>query len=283
MTAPITKAPALVPDYSNLSPHPLSEIFPPMEVEGLARLAADIKATRLKEPIWLHEGKILDGNNRYRACLKLYYPFKDTDFRQFDPATQGDPLAFVVSANLHRRHLNESQRAAIAARLVTSKLGSNRYNMPSVTNEQAAKLLGVSEATVKIAKAVVDKAAPEIMEKVQKGEVRLGAVSQIIKKPKEEQVAELSRIKAEAEAEKKRKAGAAAAAKASQTGKGKSPTEAEKRQAALDAFSAQWSNLDDPQRRAFVMNHEVELAELLSNIRDARTFTGGGMVETVGS
>jgi ParB-like chromosome segregation protein Spo0J len=57
------------------SPHPLSEIFPRMNAEELDRLAEDIKANGLKEAIWLFEDKILDGNNRYGAGLKIAYRF----------------------------------------------------------------------------------------------------------------------------------------------------------------------------------------------------------------
>jgi hypothetical protein len=153
-----------------LTAHPLSEIFPRMGEAELGALAEDIKANGLKEAIWLFEDKILDGNNRYSAGLKIGYRFKETDFRRFDPKVHGDPLTFVVSANLHRRHLNESQRATIAANVVTTRLGFNQYNKTSVTNEQAARMLGVSEATVKMAKEVAQKAAPEINQMVQKGE-----------------------------------------------------------------------------------------------------------------
>ena len=48
---------------------------------------------------------------------------KDEHFYQFDPKNQGDPLTFVISANLHRRHLTESQRATIAAKIVTMNSG----------------------------------------------------------------------------------------------------------------------------------------------------------------
>jgi hypothetical protein len=172
-------------------PHSTSEIFSRFRMERaeLDALGTDIKTNGLKEAIWLFEDKILDGNNRYRAGLDAGYRFKDTDFRVFDPKVQGDPLAFVVSSNLHRRHLTESQRATIAATLVTTKLGFNQYNRASVTNEQAAKMLGVSEATVKMAKEVAQKAAPEINQMVQKGELRLNAAKKIIQKRKEEQQA----------------------------------------------------------------------------------------------
>src|SRR5262249_49847392 len=124
-----------------LTAHPLSEIFPRMGSVELDALAEDIKANGLKEAIWLFEKKILDGNNRYSAGLKIGHRFKETDYREFDPKVQGDPLAFVVSQNLHRRHLTESQRATIAATLVTTKLGFNQYTRSTVTNAQAAKML----------------------------------------------------------------------------------------------------------------------------------------------
>ena len=248
-----------------------------MEDVELAGLAEDIKANKLREPIWLYEDKILDGNNRYRACLKIAYPLKEGDFRQFDPKTQGEPLAFVVSANLHRRHLNESQRAAIAAGLVSSKLGYNRYNKAvrdGVTNEAAAKMLGVSEAIVKMAKVVADKAAPEIFEKVQKGELRLAAAKQIVGKPKHQQAAELARIKAESE-ERKAAAKAAKAGNAPKTSNAtKKEPEANQKMRALDDFITKWAGFDEMQRRAFVMKLEVELAGLLEYVREQKALLG---------
>lgn len=272
MTEAATKA------MDERSPHSLSVIFPRMGEVELAALAEDIKTNRLKEPMWLFEDKILDGNNRYRACLKIGYPLKEeSDFRQFDPKAQGDPLAFVVSANLHRRHLNESQRATVAAALVNTKLGHNRYNRTGVTNETAAKMLGVSEAIVKMARTVADKAAPEIFEKVQKGELRLAAARQVVGKDKHQQVAELARIKAENEAKKKKATDAAAAAKAERAANAKNTPKkddpAYQRMAAVDDFIKKWGELDDMQRRAFVIKFEVELAGLLDQERERRALT----------
>lgn len=61
-----------------------------------------------KEPIWIYDGKILDGRNRYKACVELGIT---PEFRQYRGA---DPLQFVLSLNLARRHLNSSQCAFVA-------------------------------------------------------------------------------------------------------------------------------------------------------------------------
>jgi ParB-like chromosome segregation protein Spo0J len=165
--------------------HPYANIFPLMEGEEFKALVDDIKANGLREPITVYEGKILDGRNRYRAVMDAghQYRLKDQDFK---PYTGTKPLEFVISANVHRRHLDTSQRALTAARLVTSKLGDNQYR-GGVTTEAAAKMLNVSEALVKDAKNVLDKAAPELQAKVQKGQLRIGAVKEVLDKPKEQQ------------------------------------------------------------------------------------------------
>ena len=54
------------------------------------------------------EGKILDGRNRYRACVELGIEPETTNY------TGNDPVGFSLSLNLHRRHLTSDQRAAIA-------------------------------------------------------------------------------------------------------------------------------------------------------------------------
>ena len=48
--------------------HPLAELFPMIEGAEFGGLVEDIKANGLRQPICLHEGKILDGRNRYLAC-----------------------------------------------------------------------------------------------------------------------------------------------------------------------------------------------------------------------
>jgi hypothetical protein len=158
----LTKTTVETKSYRDLPHHPLAEIFPLMEGDEFDALVKDIEDNGLREPIWLYEDKILDGRNRYRAVVKakLQYKLKEENFRTY---TGSDPLGFVVSANLHRRHLTESQRAVIAANIVTTKLGDNQFNKPGVTNKQAATMLGVSEATVKMAKDVEAKATPEIL------------------------------------------------------------------------------------------------------------------------
>jgi hypothetical protein len=56
-----------------------------------------------------------------------------------------DALDYVISANLHRRHLTTSQRALIGARLVTLQPGQHtKGQVPSI--EGAAKLLNVGHA-----------------------------------------------------------------------------------------------------------------------------------------
>jgi ParB-like chromosome segregation protein Spo0J len=268
MSAPAPAATSLLTaaQAGQLSPHSLSAIFAPMGELELGSLAADIKDSGLKEPITLHEGQILDGNNRYRACLKVGYRFKETDFRQFDPKTQGDPLACVVSSNLVRRHLNESQRAAIAAQLVTTTRGYNRYTAKGVSNEQAAQMLGVSEGTVKMAKEVAAKAAPEIQELVRKGDLRLGAAKGLLKLDKGQQVAELEKIKAEKEAEK--------AGKKKEKKGGSRPSHANQKMDDVDDFKKKWQGFDEMQRKAFVMSFKSELAELLEYVRQQEAMVG---------
>jgi N6-adenosine-specific RNA methylase IME4 len=84
-----------------------------MTDEEFEELKADIAANGLREPIWLHpDGRIIDGRHRYRACCELGL---EPPFRTWDG--QGSLVGLVVSLNLHRRHLSESQRAMVAAKL----------------------------------------------------------------------------------------------------------------------------------------------------------------------
>jgi hypothetical protein len=95
--------------------HPLAKIFPDIEGPAFDALVEDIKERGLQEPIWLYENKILDGKNRARACEQLG---KEPNIRTF---TGPDPVGFILSVNLHRRHLDTSQRAMVAASLAKAR------------------------------------------------------------------------------------------------------------------------------------------------------------------
>jgi hypothetical protein len=261
----------MAPSVKDLTAHSLSETFPRMSDAELTALAEDIKANGLKEAIWMFEDKILDGNNRYVAGLKINYSFKQADFRPFDVKTQGDPLTFVVSQNLHRRHLNESQRAAIAARLVSTKLGINQYSRSGITNEQAAKLLAVSEATLKMAKEVATKATLEVIELVRKGELRLGAAKQLLDVPKDQQLAKLNSDRAEKKAKQKKREAEKKANKGMSKPKDPKANQAMKD---VDDFKAKWQSFSDVQRRAFVMMLKDELAAILDDVRQQEAILG---------
>ena len=116
--------------------HPLASLFPLMEGAEYAGLVEDIRANGLREPIVVDgRGRILDGRNRLRACLEAGVDYTKTTFSGDDDAI----LRFVISKNLHRRHLDTSQRAMIAADLANHRHGGDRRS------DQAATLPLVSQ------------------------------------------------------------------------------------------------------------------------------------------
>lgn len=89
--------------------HEIANIFPMMSNDDFSSLKEDIKNNGQINPIFLHENKIIDGRNRYRACceLEILPVFENWD-------GQGSLVDFVLGLNLIRRHLDTGQKAAIA-------------------------------------------------------------------------------------------------------------------------------------------------------------------------
>jgi len=151
-----------------MSFHPIADIFPLLEGQAFRDLCEDIAAHGQHEPIWLLDGLILDGRNRYRACVALGI---EPIVRTFD--AQRDPLQFVLSLNLHRRHLDESQRAMVAARVANLGIGRPPVNAQigasSVSQPDAAQLLNVGRTSLQRAKQVLDAGSDALTDAVQRG------------------------------------------------------------------------------------------------------------------
>ena len=121
---------------TKLEPHPLSTMFPPLSEEDFGKLAADIKLNGLHQHIVRYQGKILDGNNRYRACELAGVKPTFADFTGIDV----DARNYVISANIHRRHLSREDRAEIIAKLLKAD--------PTQSNRSIAATAKVDDKTV---------------------------------------------------------------------------------------------------------------------------------------
>jgi hypothetical protein len=158
--------------------HPLAELFPLIEGAEFAALVVSIKESGQREAIVTLTNKILDGRNRYRACLEAgVMPITM-------PYTGADPVKFVLDMNLRRRHLNESQRAMIAAALCTlapgqradyaSKAAAVDITTAAISATAAAAMLNVSRDIVVNAKRILNSGTPEEIAGVKEGKLAAG-------------------------------------------------------------------------------------------------------------
>jgi N6-adenosine-specific RNA methylase IME4 len=166
-----------------LDPHPLAELFPMLPEQEVRELADDIVTFGQRVPIVLLDGKILDGRNRYAACL----------FAEVEPVTEeyagDDPLNFVLSHNLHRRHLSESQRAMVAASIVDWENGLNQHTAgpANLQTREAARKLSISERAVAAARRIHEHGAAELVKAIRDGRVSVHAGEAISDLAMEEQ------------------------------------------------------------------------------------------------
>ena len=125
-------------DWLALEPHPVADLLPLMDEVSFKELKDDIALNGLREPVWLHpDGRILDGRNRHKACVAL----------RLKPATKvyaGDLsteaiVAFIISLNLKRRHLDSGQRAFVALRVEQTLAEAARERMLASQNNDAGR------------------------------------------------------------------------------------------------------------------------------------------------
>lgn len=183
--------------------HPISKVWPLMSDEQLDELIEDIRSQGQLQPIWLYEGKILDGRNRWTACIRA-------GVKPVTKNYEGDsPTAFAVALNDHRRHMNKAALAAVGVELLpffsadakrrqkagggdkksaAAKSVSQKVDEPIDGNNgkataDAAKSVGVNRQYIQDAKKVKEE-CPEIFEKLKAGKISMqDAKREVAKKP----------------------------------------------------------------------------------------------------
>lgn len=181
--------------------HPIASVWPLMEEQQIAELADDIKQRGQIQDIWIYEGMILDGRNRYTACKIAGVEPRTRTY------TGDEPTAFAVSVNDRRRHMGKSALAAVAAELepffakdaakrrketqgrptnsekkLAEKIPQVFERVPEARKE-AAQSVGVNDRYVSDAKKVKNE-APEVFEKLKAGKITLqDAKREVAKKP----------------------------------------------------------------------------------------------------
>jgi hypothetical protein len=155
-TTPMTTSILLAPDGPPLAPHAAARMLPPLTALEFERLVEDIRVNGQRAPIIIRNDLVVDGRHRLIACRALGIPCRAEVLPEYEDAT-----LVALSANVVRRQLSDSQRAVIAARMVTTRHGV-AAGPNDVTQARAAVRLGVSERYVRDAAWLIENHASEV-------------------------------------------------------------------------------------------------------------------------
>lgn len=197
--------------HDSIEVHEAANIFP-LDEENIAELVKDIAAHGLQVRIELLDGKIIDGRRRYMACdMAGVEPL----FRDIET---DDPVAYVISLNLHRRHLTPGQRAMVAGRAremydrqakermnAGQQAGGRGHKKNSPANlpdslkgdarDQVGKVFNVSGRSVDYAKKVLTEAHPDVVKAVDEGRMAVSTAAILASESEEKQRAEANKPK----------------------------------------------------------------------------------------
>lgn len=165
-------------------------IFPAAKADDYNRLRDDIRDNGYdsKQPVIIYEGQVLDGWNRWTACLELKI---SPPTRQFD-GNEFEAIGLVMRTN-KRRNLNSGQWATIAVeaddiiKAIAEDGKARQIRKPSdsvtqkfalqtkdqrTTSHKAAELFNTNRTYVNQA-AKIKQAAPDVFEKVKAGKMTM--------------------------------------------------------------------------------------------------------------
>jgi hypothetical protein len=161
--------------------HPAADLFPMMSDAELKELGEDIKKNGLEQPLVFWESEsdyfLLDGRNRLDAmevvgldvfqmigkhyakwgfkidalsnAVRVLNKYESSCLAKKEEWRQADPYEFVVSANVHRRHLNGEQKRELIAKLLKAT--------PEKSNRQIAEATKTDKNTVKAVRSKMER------------------------------------------------------------------------------------------------------------------------------
>jgi ParB-like chromosome segregation protein Spo0J len=174
--------------------HPVAELFPMISASELQKMADSIKREGLLNPCVRQEGTLLDGRNRLAACrLAGVEPI-------FIEYTGDDAAGYIIAQNIHRRHLDESQRSMVAARLATMERGRPSgcdLNAPIgafKSQPEAAEMLNVGRMSVQRARVVLEHGTPELAKAVDDGRLAVSEAAKVAREDADTQRAVVQKV-----------------------------------------------------------------------------------------
>ena len=160
--------------------HPACSAWPAMSDDALRDLAADIRAHGQLEAATISpEGELLDGRNRMAACEIVGVELKTFVY-------DGDPVAFSISKNKHRRHMDKIGLAFVGAELANLANGTNRHVAfaDAKARIHVASELGIATDAIDNAKAIIDRGTPEVIALAKSKRIGLRAAADYATYPK---------------------------------------------------------------------------------------------------
>lgn len=189
---------------NKIDAHPAANLFPMMPDDQYQAFKEDIRKNGFQQDVTFYKGQILDGRNRYKAAIELDL-LDELPICEIDDDTNFDPYQWVISRNLHRRHLNESQRSMVGARLAKLREGRppntgetvsiDTVNAPSL--EKAAEQLQVGRASIARAKTVLNEGSQDLIDAVDQGKVAVSRAAAVAKEVPKERQLEVAKTKSQ--------------------------------------------------------------------------------------
>ena len=152
--------------------HPVADLFPMMSDDEIADLAEDIKENGLIHPIIVNDdGVLIDGRNRAKAC----------EIAGVEPRIEkfngGDPRAFILAANIKRRHMSKGQQAMAHAMIFSEAAKLKRKGSGSFETKDQ----GFSEGRLSMARTILA-SAPDLARGILAGSERLDKAYETVRR-----------------------------------------------------------------------------------------------------